>query len=291
MRRGARFRAGMLLGTVLVLTAGCGGPASNGPTSPAASPVAVASTTAPASPMTPPAPVWYPWLPPAADIDGALEVDTFVAGLIDVLPISPAPGAEPWRFNTGDPDPSTWPLMGVVRGGALVVTHGPVLVDGAEWYLVTPAQLAVDFPTGWTRRDALDGTPQLGPSDLLCPGNPATAAEAGARQLTDGLAACYGTEDVVITGELSCDPTPDDFMIGPSWLSGGTCRLDGMFGTVYGLDADTPPGTYAITGHFNDPQAAACTDPDRAADPDGQRRLRAVLTCRAAFVATAIEPR
>ena len=50
------------------------------------------------------------------------------------------------------------------------------------------------------------------------------------------------------------------------------------------------PGTYAVTGHFNDPEAAACTDPDPGADPDGQRHLQAVLTCRRSFVATAIEP-
>jgi hypothetical protein len=179
--------------------------------------------------------------------------------------------------------------MGVMGGAALFVVHGPVLKNGAEWYLVTPAQLSVDFPTGWTRRAAGDETPMLGPSDLRCPGNPATAAEVGALQTTYGLAACYDTDDVVITGDLSCDPKPSDYVTGASWLAGGTCRLEGMYRTIYGLEADTPSGTYTVTGHFNDSEAAACTSTDGAADPDGQGRLLAVLECRSSFVATAIE--
>jgi hypothetical protein len=235
---------------------------------------------------------WYPWLAPATNgIEGELAVDTFVTGLTDVLPVSPSPGAEPWRFDTGDPDPSTWPLMGLRGGGALVVVHGPVLVDGSEWYLVTPAQLVIDAPTGWARREAEDGTPLLGPSDLRCPGNPTTAEELTPLQLTDGLAACYGAEDVVITGDLSCDPLPDAFVAGATWLDSGTCRLDGVLATIYGLDAATPPGRYAVTGHFNDPEAAACTDPDDPDDPFGLVRLNAVLACRRSFVATAIEAR
>ena len=42
--------------------------------------------------QAPLAPVWYPWLPPAADVDGALEVDTFVAGLTDVAADQPGAG-------------------------------------------------------------------------------------------------------------------------------------------------------------------------------------------------------
>jgi hypothetical protein len=291
MRSRAQFRGGFLLATALVLAAACGGTPADVPPMETAHPSAPSPEPSPTTTPEAAAPVWYPWLPPADAVDGALEVDTFVTALADVLPISPSPGAEPWRFNMGDGDPSTWPLMGVVAGGALVVTHGPVVVDGAEWYLLTPAQLAIDVPTGWARRAAEDGTLMLGPSDLPCPGTPATAAEVGARQITYGLAACYGTDDIVITGDLACDPTPSDYVTGASWLAGGTCRLEGMFRTVYGLDADTPPGTYAVTGHFNDPEAAACTSVDGAADPDGQLRLHAVLDCRSSFIATGIEPR
>ncbi len=179
--------------------------------------------------------------------------------------------------------------MGVMGGGALIVVHGPVLVDDSEWYLVTPAQLVTDAPTGWARREAEDGTALLAPGDLHCPGNPTTAEELAPLQLTDGMAACYGADDVVITGELTCDPSPDAFIVGASWLDRGTCRLDGALATIYGLDADTPPGRYSVTGHFNDPEAAACTDPDNPEDPFGLARLSAVLTCRRGFVATSIE--
>ena len=65
-------------------------------------------------------------------------------------------------------------------GQALVVTHGPVLVDGAEWYLVTPAHLATDAPTGWARREADDGTALLGTEATWhCPGNPILASARG----------------------------------------------------------------------------------------------------------------
>ena len=105
------------------------------------------ASTPPAASATSP---WYPWLAPATNgVDGVFAVDTFVTGLIDVLPVSPAPGAEPWRFDTGDPDPSTRPLMGNSAAAALVVDAR----SGArgrlpKWYLVTPAQLAVDPPDG-----------------------------------------------------------------------------------------------------------------------------------------------
>ena len=147
---------------------------------------------------------------PRTTSTGRSQVDTFVTGLTDVLPISPAPGAEPWRFDTGDPDPSTWPLMGVMGGRrARRRRMDRCSWTAAEWYLVTPAQLVIDAPTGWARREAEDGTSLLGPSDLRCPGNPTTAEDLAPLQLTDGLAACYGAEDVVITGDLACDPPPD----------------------------------------------------------------------------------
>ena len=53
------------------------------------------------------------------------------------------------------------------------------------------------------RRDA-DARPER--SGL--PGQPGHAASRSSRSSLDGMAACYGTEDVVITGDLSCDPAP-----------------------------------------------------------------------------------
>ena len=62
-----------------------------------------------------------------------------------------------------------------------------------------------------------------------------------------------------------------------------------MSETIYGLDAATPTGRGRVTGHFNDPEAAACTDRDNPEDPFGLARLSAVLTRRRGFVATSIE--
>jgi len=274
-----------------------GARASTSPT--AASPTPSAPPTATASPDVEPtaAPTigpradsaaLFPWLPPIdATVPATLPLDSFVRAAADVVPVSGVPGGAPYRFDTGDPDPATHPLMGVGRGGLLVVLHGPVVVDAVEWYLLTPAQLAVDVPTGWSPLVDTTGTRYLAEASGPCPASPMTAEQLGAITLTDGFPACYGRSEISIEGELSCSAEPDPWMVGASWLAGGVCRLDAPF-SVYGLPADLAPGRYVVTGRFDDPESAAC----RAADGDAgeDARLMAVLACRRGFVATAAMP-
>jgi hypothetical protein len=254
--------------------AGTGAPAANPPT---------AEATASAAPAA-----LYPWLP-AGDttLDGRLDVDTFARPMAEVVPVSPVPGGPPWRFDTGDPDPSTHPLIGFQNGILLVVLHGPVVVDGTEWYLLAPAAVAVDVPTGWSPATAPGGAEWIVPASLVCPPSPVLAERLAPLLLTDGLPVCYGDEEIAIEGELTCEAQPDTSATGPLWLEGGTCRFD-VPPVVYGLDADLPPGRYVVLGHFDDPQVRDC----RPADGDGsdEARLQAVLHCRRAFVATSVRP-
>jgi hypothetical protein len=216
-----------------------------------------------------------------------LRVDSFVTVRADVVPVSETPGGPPFRFDTGDPDPSTHPLIGFPKDGLFVVLHGPVVVDGIQWYLFTPAQIAIDIPTGWSPLRTRGGETYFRRRAIECPASPMTTAQLGRIMLTDGLPACYGDREITIVGDLRCTSEADPYASGPSWLAGGTCRFD-VPPTVYGLDADLAPGRYAVTGSFLDEQARDCRWVDgRTTSLD---RLHAVLYCRRAFVATSADP-
>jgi hypothetical protein len=306
--RPQRRRSSVLVGVALTLAlaiAACSGspgsslaPSGSPPIgSPASTPLATSpsprgssasatpSATATAGPTANPS-ARYPWLPPIdTTVAPTFEVDAFVTARAAVAPVSEVPGGPPLRFDTGDPDPSTHPVIGFARGGLLVVLHGPVVVDGVEWYLLTPAQLAIDVPTGWSPLIAPDGEVLLEDRPFACPASPLRAEDLSGLMLTDGLPACYGSAEITIVGDLTCAAGPDQWASGASWLAGGICSFDPP-PTVYGLAADLPTGRYAVTGHFDDPEAWAClsTDGDTPSD-----RLVAVLHCRRGFVATSIE--
>jgi hypothetical protein len=231
---------------------------------------------------------WYPWLPPIdQSIEPALRVDSFVR-TTSVVPVSGVPGGPPYRFDTGEPDPANQlPLMGLPPGALMTVVHGPVVVDEVEWYVLTPAQIAIDFPTGWVPLAGADGRPYVVPDPFICPTDPIPSSELAEWSLTDGLPVCYGTEIVTIVGRLECGPDMDPFVTGPAWLASGACRFDGP-PTVYGLDPDLPDGRYAVTGRFLHPDAARCRPSDGASTTEAL--LSAVLHCRRAFVASTAAP-
>jgi hypothetical protein len=226
----------------------------------------------------------FPWLPPVdPDIAATFQVDTFVTARADVVPVSGIPGGPPYRFDTGEPDPSSHPLLGFMKGTLLVVVHGPVVVEGVEWYLLTPAQLSVDVPTGWSPISSESGEPLFEPGTFDCLTSPIAAEQLSPFALTDGLPVCYGATELTIVGELVCRPEPDSFATGATWLEGGICSFDAPL-SVYGLDPELAPGRYEVTGHFDDSQSRDCRPPDGDQSPEA--RLNAVLLCRRAFVAT-----
>jgi hypothetical protein len=231
---------------------------------------------------------WYPWLPPVDPTDdGALPADSFVRAAADPVPVSAEPGGRPFRFDDGNPMRVDAPLNGIQRGTLLVVLHGPVSVDGDAWYLVTPAQLSIDIPTGWSPVVSAAGSRYLQPTDFACPGDPVEIASLARAALTDGLPACYGDEEISIVGDLACDALNDTNAIGPGWLEPGVCRFDAP-PSVFGLDPALKPGRYAVTGRFLDAGARECRSRD--GDDSAFGRLIAVLYCRRAFIATSAEP-
>ena len=251
---------------------------------PTLGPTPRASASTLASPSAAAVSEWYPWLPPIdGSVDATFEVDSFVAGRVPVVPVSQTPGSPPYRFDTGEPDPSTHPLIGFPKGMPLVVVHGPVVVDGVEWYLLAPAQLSVDVPTGWSPSRSPSGQRLLASASYDCPATPIDAAKLSPGVLTDGLPVCYGDREITIVGDLACETEADSFAVGATWLAGGTCRFDAP-PTVYGLDPRLKAGRYAVTGRFLDEEATACRPAD--GDASDESRLMAVLHCRRAFVAS-----
>jgi hypothetical protein len=293
---GAGRRPG--IGTTVVIAlvvAACSGPSGNESvssrplTSLEPSPTASAVSSRPDSTLSdsPSTASWYPWLPPIdTTVDAALALDTFVTARADVVPVSATPGGPPFRFDTGDPDPSTHPLIGFPKDGLLVVLHGPVVVDDIQWYLFTPAQLAVDVPRGWSPLWTPDGTAYVQPRALDCPASPVAIEQLAKIVLIDGLPVCYGDAEETMVGDLRCDAEADTIATGAAWLEGGVCRFEAP-PSVYGLDPDLAPGRYAVSGHFLDEQARDCRSVNGDASPEGQ--LEAVLHCRRAFVATSAE--
>jgi len=257
------------------------------------SPPVVGQTPSPSPSQAAPTPSpmtasWFPWLPPIdTTVDAVYQVDDFVAARGQVVPVSETPGGPPFRFDTGGPDPSTHPLMGFGEGGLLVVLHGPVVVDDMQWYLLAPAQIAIDVPTGWSPVSTPEGEPYLEVREGVCPAEPITTGLLSTLMLTDGLPACFGNAEMIITGELGCDAEADTFVTGAAWLNGGMCRFETP-PSVYGLDSNIAPNKYAVTGHFLDEQAKECRATDGDASPAGL--LVAILHCRRAFVATSVEP-
>ena len=212
-----------------------------------------------------------------------LIADTFATVTSTVVPVSERPGDPPWRFDTGDPDPSTHPLMGFGAGFLLVVLEGPVVVDGVEWYLFTPAQMSIDVPTGWSPISAPDGTKWIVPATVHCPVQP-RGAELAAEFMTVGLIACYGSREVTITGSLACRHEPDPYVVGANWLATGVvCHIDDWV-RVYGLPSTVTPGAYVVTGHFDDQQSSRCVHTQPTSD--STLRLMAITECRRSFVAS-----
>jgi hypothetical protein len=221
-------------------------------------------------------------------VAGALPVDSFVRS-IDLVPVSGSPGAEPYRFDTGDPDPSTHPFVRYPKGALLVVLRGPVMVDGRAWYYLTPAHIAIDLPTGWAPVASPTGAPYYQPTPFDCPVSPIAIEDLSSLNgFSDGLPVCYGDDEVTIVGDVvACERGPDAFAQGATWLADGSCRFESP-PTIRGLDPSLEPGRYAVTGRFLDDEARSCRKLDAVDSPE--ERIAAVLYCRSAFVATSAVP-
>jgi hypothetical protein len=161
------------------------------------------------------------------------------------------------------------------------------MVDDVEWYLLTPAQVSIDIPTGWSPLSSESGELFLQAEAFTCPPSPISTEQLSPFAMLDGLPACYGDAEITLEGDLACTPELDAFAAGATWLAGGICRFD-VPPSVYGLDPALAPGRYSVIGRFDDPQSRDCRPLDGSQSPEA--RLNAVLHCRRGFVATSAIP-
>ena len=178
------------------------------------------------------------------------------------------------------------PLLSKER--LLFVIAGPVAADGYDWYQILAFEGIA--PTGWVAAAARDGTPWLRPAKLSCPTPPLNAAAVLGLSSFGGLV-CFGERTIELTGQVDCRLADVDRTIaGPTWMrSNRICELDlggqtmeFFDGGIEGLGLPTH-GPATVTGHFDDPEALACTS---AVEPPAPDPDSIVANCRAMFVAT-----
>ena len=231
----------------------------------AATPLVTASPT----PATAPSPQ------PATQI----AVDTAVQTVSDRLRVRSAPGV-------GAASAKLEPLLPTRT--LLFVVAGPIAADGYEWYHVMPFDGIA--PTGWVAAAARDGTPWLAPAQLACPEPPLDGPAVLALSSYGGLV-CYGDREIQLIGDITCEfADVDRSMGGPDWLGYDRyCQFDlgGQAMEFFdgGIEGLGLPSRFraVVTGHYDDPQALACTWGIEGPAPDP---ASVVVNCRAMFVAT-----
>ena len=251
---------------------------------PSVSPVPL-SATAPATAAPPASPLLSvspdPTQAPTPE-EPTLAVGGFAEVVTTDLVVRSAPG-------TG----SDSEIYGTIEHIPAYVVAGPVEADGYDWWLVAHAYFdrLGGPPAGWVAAAGKDGEVWLAPAQPECP--PAPTAEA-AWFVPSIWVSCYTGVELTLEGALggcsaamspiwdnSCSlyPCPDDVL--PA-----TC-LDGFDLPSQTLHFDTLPsrdqGRITVRGHFDDPNASACTVVGSSLAP------LAVFTCRRDFVVTSYQ--
>lgn len=224
-----------------------------------------------------------PSVSPTTRPDGAIEPDTFVT----VTSAGPAPvSAEPGgaQIDVGYP-------LAFVAGNPLVIVDGPQIVDGREWYFVAPAIRLIDTLPGWVPLTDEAGAALLEPASFECPSLPLTADKLDGPPaiLGTALALCFGNAEITMTGGLTCGAMSEPTFGGAPFVDQGwICLLQTEATTVpiYGIPSSIDGGSWSVVGHFDDPAARDCRFLDPGDSPLESDSLRAVVNCRASFVAT-----
>jgi hypothetical protein len=213
-----------------------------------------------------------------------IAVDTAVRTVIGDLQARSAPGL-------GASSAKIEPLL--PRGTRLFVAAGPVAADGSDWYQV----MSFDgvYPGVWVALTGPDGVPWLESDTQPCPTPPLDAAALLSLKPYGGLA-CYGGREIQVVGDFHCELADVDRSVsGPDWLwddrycavdLGGGETMEIFAAGITGLAMPTTERA-VISGHFDDRQATSCV---YALDPPAPDPATIVVSCRAMFVATALEP-
>ena len=233
------------------------------------------------SPSFEPTPSVTPSGAPPAVVDPGLGVDSGAVTLVGDLRVRSAP-------TVAESSAKLEPLL--PAGVRLLVIGEPVEADGYAWYHVLPFDSA--YPPGWVAAGSREGESWIGANGTRCPELPLDAAALTALAPFGGLA-CYGDQEIQLTGELSCELADVDLSIGgPSWLRDDRhCTLDLGDSTMEILDGgmaiDYGPGRLngIVTGHFADPESSTCVSAIEDVDPPPDAE-EIVATCRTMFVGT-----
>lgn len=226
-----------------------------------------------------------------------IPADAIVTAQVDGLRVRATPGLDGEELGT------------LASGYESLVVEGPEMVDGLEWYLVSglglpPASGCATGPDstnpytcalwlGWAARAAADGSTWLEETDPECadPSGPLDDVAFQPRYLN---IACYGNEPLTLRGYhlatpgiVDCPGVPEDLLwlgcVGP--LNQLVSAPDATIGLEMAIrpDASWPAdlGELRVTGHFDDPESAACAY--------GDEPQMAVLTCRSQFVVDSAE--
>lgn len=251
------------------------------------------------------------------DIEGALGAERtltdsfFPATRPDVTPgpattpIALAPGSLAEVLPPGvtfflTPDPNGDMLSDLPRGGRVWIVDGPTRVGDQDWYRVQwqPTPIYDAIP-GWMPA-TLDGHPVVQPTEPRCPAALPTAADVVGLIPAERLA-CFGSGPITL-GPVALRSTSGKTAEAtgtPTWLADSATIA--LFGTAGPDGAELPllvradpsvgqlpvDGWVEVTGHFDDPAAAACTrmwagsqaDSTSPETPAEQR-----LVCREQFV-------
>lgn len=195
----------------------------------------------------------------------------------------------------------------------LYVVDGPVPEHGYDWYLVKPFhadylphgdELVIGPLIGWVASSSREGEAWIEPTSIECP----TPDLDGIRPLSAfARLACFGHQELELSGEFSGCFVADPATIAPAWLNHTGCllvppgyrdgavlpdpgglimRMDGEAGMPYG----TPRALIVVTGHFDDPAAASCSSISGASTDDPLPPELVVLQCRTQFVVTSVSP-
>ena len=265
----------------LMSACGNGAPQSASMTPPEASPAAAATETAAASgsaiaSASPEA------TPAATPEERVLAKGEFAEVVTTDLVVRSAPG-------TG-PDSE---IYGTIEHIAAYIVDGPVEADGLEWWLVAHehSDRLGGPPAGWVAAAGADGEVWLAPAQPECPQAPTGEAAWFDPSM---WVSCYTGMELTLEGALygcaaaiapiwdnacSLYPCPGD-------AAPASC-LDGVDLQSLILHFDSAPaqdnGRISVSGHFDDPNASACSVVGSPLAP------LAVFECRTHFVVTSYE--
>ena len=192
----------------------------------------------------------------------------------------------------------------------LYVVDGPVAADGYDWYLVKPFhadylphgdELVIGPLIGWVAAASRDGEAWIEPASIDCPAPDLD----GVRRLSPtGRLACFGDQELELSGEFGGCVVSDPATTSPAWLNHSGCflfppgyregavvpdpgglmmRMDGNVGMPQDIRAPI-----VVTGHFDDSAAATCSQLPGASVIDPRPPELVVLQCRTQFVVTGV---